>query len=126
GRQRDGAGLGTLPSKVLEELADRFLRRGHVANFDARRFRQALLHLGLLDLEDERIGAEAWDVARGVKAVERVIELVGQEDLFERRFLENLCLPVLLPEDALGGVAERIGVRGRDAVALEAEERAND
>src|SRR5262245_58586951 len=61
-RQRDGAGLRTLARIMLEQLADSLAQAPLVAGLDARRLRQPLFHLRLIELEDQVVRAQAGDI----------------------------------------------------------------
>ncbi len=111
---------------MLEQLAEAQAHLFHVAWLDSRRLRQPGPHLGLVELEDQVVGTQARDIPRRVEAFQRVVEIVGQEDLLDVGSPQDLLFPVGLGHQALGGVAQPGAVGRRDALALEAEEGASN
>src|SRR5262249_3676553 len=124
--QRNGAGPGAVGGEVLEQPGQRPADAGDVPDLDAGRLGQALAGGRFVEVEHQVVGAEAGDVSGGVEPLQRVVEVVRQEDLFDVGTLQDLGFPVGLGDGALGGVVQAVGVGGRDAVALKPEEGPGD
>ena len=82
-RQGNGTRFGAVTGEMLEELANARRRLASIAHLDASRLRQPLPHLWLVQMKDQVIGAQAGHIAVGVEALQRIVEIVGQEDLLD-------------------------------------------
>src|SRR5439155_7167536 len=85
-RQGNGAGLGAVSSKVIEELLDRFSQGRKVSGIlQGRNFLKTLQNLGLVEMENQIVGSQARHVSGRIESLERVVKIVGQKDLLEMR-----------------------------------------
>ena len=103
--------------KCRKSLASAIRSVARVADLDAGRGREPAPRVRLVEVEDERVGPQTRDVDRRVEPFQRIVELVGQEDLLELRLVADLLLPVLLGEGLLGGVEEPVGVGRRSCAS---------
>ena len=115
-----------MPGEVLEECADRPAQAGQVAGLDPGGRGQPALHIGFVQMKDQVVRAQAGNIAAGVEAFQRVVEVVRQEHFLEIRLVQHMLFPVRAGHELLGRVEKRGAVGEGNAVALEVEESAAD
>ncbi len=88
-RQADRAGPRPVADELLEQPADRLPQAGDSPARPRPSAAGAARSSRLVQLQHQVVGPQAGDVRRGVPALQRVVELVGQEDGLEPRAVQT-------------------------------------
>ena len=80
--------------EVVKQGRERLPQGGHVAQHAIGRLLQTHSDRWFCQLEDQVVGSQAGNIDAGVKSLQRVIEVVGQEDCLELALSEYLLGPV--------------------------------
>ena len=112
-RQADRAGPGTPACETLEDPADRLAQAREILDIDPRGPPQPINGVRLMKLENQVVGPQAGHIRGGIPALERVIEVVGQENRLQPRGLPDLPIPLLtiaIAERTVVKLADRLGI----------------
>ena len=107
-RQADRASPGAPAYETLEDPADRLAKTREILDIDPRGPPQPINGVRLMKLENQIVGPQARHVRGGIPALERIIEVVGQENRLQPGGLPDLPIPVLTI-----AIAQRHGRKGR-------------
>ncbi len=122
GGQRDRTGPRPGGDEVPEPLLERRPQaRKRTVELDPGTGREPLSRFRFTEVEHQVVGAETRDVRVGIKAFERVVEIVGQEDRFHVALIEHRTGPLGRGHLAFRRVVQRFPVRRVDPVPVEPE-----
>src|SRR5579885_3656810 len=77
-------------------------------------------------MKDEIIRAQTGDVAIGVEAFERIVEIVGEKNLLDVRAAQHLVFPLGLRHEALRRLPENVRIGGGEAITGKIEKRTSN
>ena len=84
-----------MTGEVLKQLRYGLAKGRGVADLQPRRLLQPLPYLGFIQMKDQVVGAQAGDVALVIEILQRVVEVVGKENLLDVRAAEDLLLQAI-------------------------------
>src|SRR5262245_43547347 len=99
---------------MFEKLANRGPQRRSIPEVSVRRLFEPLAGFRFAEMENQVVGSEAGDIAFGIEAGERIIEIVREKYGIELRAIEHLLLPVGLGQFLVRSVVERFPIAPRD------------
>ena len=97
--QADRAGPRTPACEPLEDPADGLAQTREILDVDPRGPPQPIDGVRLMKLENQIVGPQAGNIRGGIPALERVIEVVGQENRLQPGGLPDLPIPLLRHRD---------------------------
>ena len=110
---------------MIEEFADRLDQLGGGPGFAAGCLGEPLPDGRLGEMKYQIVGPQAGNIARRIKARERVVKIVGEKHLLQPALVEDLLLPIGRGHFLRGRVVERLPVVLRDPFLVKIEERAS-
>ena len=125
-RQADRTGPGIVRREMLEQVRHRLTQRRHVPNRRPGESLQPFAHFGFRQVKHQIVRPQAGDVDPGVEALERIVELVGQEDRRQLTLLQDLLRPVGLRQIGFRRIVHGFPVVHGNPLAVEPEELAGD
>ena len=109
---------------MFEQLADGLAYFRRATGFAARGFSQSGTYFRLSQMKHQVVSAQAGDIQLGVKARERIVEIVGEKDRLQPALLQYLRGPVGREHFRRRRIVERFPVVGRHAIVGKTEQRA--
>src|SRR5262249_54083130 len=125
-RQADGAGPCPTSQEFLENAAYRTAEAGIILHVDPGSGTEPFDCPRLMELQHEVVGPQTWNVPRAIPALQRIVELVGQEYSLEPARLPDFVVPRRAVCRVICPIKQLDDVLGRDPVVGESMECSGD
>ena len=122
---RNGTRTGAATDEVLKALLQAGTKAFEAAvQFDSGACRQSAANFRFREVENQVVGAKAWNVGFGVKTFQRIVKVVGQKDRLDVALVEHRFGPLRRCHDRFAAIVECFPIVQVQPIFFEAKERA--